>query len=170
VNILTVLLTIIGSGVAAAWISHYLAKSKEEFFYKRKKLEELYVSIDRYGTILIRMNFMWPKVMDGDLSFNQGLDVQINSNTSEEEKRLLPEIDMLINFYFSNFLSTYEIFLKKRELLEDLYKEFNCIYKIKGPTFDYSTNKKIFIKTLFEVDVAAKALLNEVAQYAKKLK
>lgn len=169
-NVLTALLTIICSGVVAAYISYRLAKSKEEFFYKRKKLEELYISIDRYTTILVRMNFMWPKVMDGELTFNQGLDLQINSNTSEEEKRILPEIEMLVNFYFSNFLPVYVNFAKKREALHDLYDDFKFAYKVKGPTVDYSINKKEFLKTLFELDGAAKNLLNEVANYAQKFK
>jgi hypothetical protein len=170
ITLLTAILTILGSGVAAAWISQRLAKSKEELFDKRKKLEGLYKSVYRYTTILFRMNFMWPRVMDGDLSFNQGLDLQINSNTSDEEKQLLPEIDMLINFYFSNFLPTYENFVKKREVLNELYEGFKYTYKVKGPTIDYSKNKKEFVKTLFEVEDASKALLNEVAQYAKTLK
>lgn len=168
-NILTVLLTIIGSGVAAAWISHYLAKSKEEFFYKRKKLEELYKCIERYTTLLFVMNHMWLRVMDGDLSFNQGLDMQIKNN-GEEEKHLLPEIDMLINLYFLNFLPTYKDFVKKRDVINELYQDFKCIYKVKGPTIDYSKNKKEFVKALLEVDEGSKALLNEVAKYTQKLK
>jgi len=168
-NILTALLTIIGSGVIAAWISHHLAKGKEELFYKRKKLEELYKCVERYTTLLFVMNHMWPRVMDGDLSFNQGLDMQIKNN-NEEEKHLLPEIDMLINLYFLNFLTTYKGFLKKRDTVNELYQDFNYIYKVKGPTIDYGKNKKEFVKALFEVEEVSKALLNEVAQYARKLK
>jgi hypothetical protein len=170
ITLVTAVLTILGSGVVAAWISQHLSKSKEELFDKRKKLEELYKCVERYTTLLFVMNHMWPRVMDGSLSFNQGLDLQINNKSEEEEKRLLPEIDMLINFYFLNFLPTYKNLVKKREVVNELYQDFKYIYKVKGPTIDYSKNKKEFITALLEVDEASRVLLNEVAQYAQTLK
>jgi len=91
-------------------------------------------------------------------------------NNGEEEKHLLPEIDMLINLYFLNFLPTYKDFVKKRDVINELYQDFKCIYKVKGPTIDYSKNKKEFVKALLEVDEGSKALLNEVAKYTQKLK
>ena len=169
-TLLTAILTILGSGVISACVSQRLAKSKEELFDKRKKLEGLYKSVYRYTTLLFVTNHIWPKVMDGDINFNQGLALQINNNASEEEKRLIPEIDMLINFYFFNFLPTYKNLVKKRDAINELYQNFKCIYKVKGPTIDYSQNRKEFIKTLFEVENASKVLLSEVAQYAQKLK
>ena len=168
VTLLTALLTILGSGVLAAWISYHLAKGKEELFYKRKKLEELYKSIVRYTTTLFSMNFMWPRVMDGKLSFNEGLDLLIK-HRDNDEKYHLPEIDMLINLYFPNFLTTYTNFINKRDVINDLYDDFKSIYKVKGPTIDYSKNKKEFITALLEVEEASRVLLNEVAQYAQKL-
>jgi hypothetical protein len=169
VNISTALLTIIGSGVVAAWISHHLAKGKEELFYKRKKLEELYKSIVRYTTTLFSMNFMWPRVMDGKLSFNEGLDLLVRRR-DDDEKHHLPEIDMLINLYFHNFLTTYTNFINKRDVINDLYDDFKSIYEVKGPTIDYSNNKKEFVKALLELEEVSKVLLEEVAQYAQKLK
>jgi flagellar basal body-associated protein FliL len=168
ITLVTAVLTILGSGVVAAWISHRLAKGKEELFYKRKKLEELYKSIDKFTTLFFVTNHMWPKVMDGALSFNQGLDLQINGR-KDEDTDFWPEIDMLINLYFPNFLSNYDNFKKKKVIVNDLYQEFKNAYKIKGPTIDYSKNKKEFLKALLEVDEASKALLDEVAQYAQKL-
>jgi len=166
--IITSLLTIMGSGVVAAWISHHLAKSKEELFYKRKKLEELYKAIERYTTLLFVMNHMWLKVMDGNISYNQGLDLQINNN-GDEEKHLLPEIGMLINLYFQNFLPTYDNFIKKRYMVNELHQGFRNIYKFKGPTVDYRKNRKEFSEALLEVDRISKVLLNEVAKYTQKL-
>lgn len=169
ITLLTSTLTILGSGVVATWISHRFAKGKEELFYKRKKLEELYKSIERYTTLLFVMNHMWLRVMDGKLTFNQGLDMQINSG-SDEGKLLLPEIDMLINLYFPIFLPSYKIFINNRDMINELYQDFRNIYNVKGPTVDYSKNRNEFSKTLLEVDGISKVLLNEVAEYAQKLK
>ena len=169
IPLLTAILTILSSGVVAACVSHRLAKNKEELFYKRKKLEELYKSIEGYTTLLFVMNHMWLKVMDGELSFNQGLDLQIDSKNSEE-KKCLPEIDMLINLYFPKFLPTYENFIKKRDTVNKLYNNFRNAYKEKGPTIDYGNNRKEFSKALLEIDEISKVFLKEVAQHAQKLK
>lgn len=165
---LTAILTILGSGVVAAWISHRLVKDKEELFYKRRKLEELYKCIERYTTLLFSMNYMWIKVMDGELSYNQGLDLQINDR-GKEEKHHLPEIDMLINLYFPDFRSTYEDFIERRDVLNRMHGDFRDVYKIKGPTVDYSQNRKKFSNALLEIDNASKMLLEEIAKYAQKL-
>ena len=168
ITLLTAVLTILGSGVVAAWISHRLAKGKEELFYKRKKLEELYKSIEKFTTLFFVTNHMWPTVMDGTLNYNQGLDLLINGK-KDKDADFWPEIDMLINLYFPNFLSNYDNFKKKKVIVNDLHQEFKNVYRIKGPTIDYSKNKKEFLKALLEVDEASKVLLDEVAQYAQKL-
>jgi hypothetical protein len=168
IGILTAIITILGSGVVAAWISHRLAKGKEELFYKRKKLEELYKCIERYTTLIFSMNHMWLKVMDGELSYNQGLDLQINGR-DDEEKHHLPEIDMLINLYFPSFRDTYKEFLKKRDVVNRLHGEFRDVYKLKGPTVEYSQNRKKFSNALLEIDKASSILLEEIVGYAQKL-
>lgn len=167
-TLLIAILTVLSSGVVAACVSHRLAKSKEELFYRRKKLEELYKCIDQYTTLLFRMNHMWLKVMDGELDFNQGLDLQIESN-NDDDKLYLPEIDMLINLYFPNFLPTYRDFIERRNSVNILYANFKETYKLKGPTVDYSNICKEFSKALLEIDNASKTLLEEVAKYAQKL-
>ena len=167
-SLLVGILTVLSSGVVAAGVSHRLAKSKEEWFYKRRKLEELYKCVERYTTLLICTNHMWLNVMDGELTFDQGLDMQINSK-DDEDKNHLPEIDMLINLYFPNFLIVYDNFLKKRDAVNRIDRDFRDLYKAKGASIDYSNNRNEFFKALLEVENASKLLLKEIAKYSQKL-
>jgi len=169
ITLLTAILTILGSGVVAAWVSHDLVKKKEELYYRRTKLEELYKAVERFTTLLFVMNHIWPRVMDGELSFNQGLGLQVEKR-GDEEKHLLPEIDMLINLYFPQLLSTYKQFVSQRDIINRLYSKFRDVYKVKGPTITYEANREEFSAALMNLDVIAKGLLSEVAQCAHRLK
>jgi len=166
--ILVAILTVLGSGVVAAWVSHYLAKRKEELFYKRTKLEDLYKCIEGYTTLLFVMNHMWLNVMNGDIDFNTGLDMQIN-NKDDDNRKLLPEIDMLINLYFPKFLVGFKNLIEKRDNVNKLYLHFKSTYKSHGPTVDYSKNRKEFLKALLDIEEESKQLLHEVSKYAQTI-
>jgi len=64
--------TILCSGVISAIVTHRLASSRAERDFRRKKLEELFVAISRYCNKLATANIMWPRVMRGELDYNQG--------------------------------------------------------------------------------------------------
>jgi len=168
ITILVAIFTVLASGVVAALVSHFLTKRKEELFYKRAKLEVLYKYIELYKTLLFVTNHMWLNVMNGDIDFNTGLDMQINNN-DDENKKLLPEIEMLINLYFPKFLVGFKNLIEKRDKVNELYKHFKSTYKLHGPTVDYSKNRKEFLKALLDIDEASKKLLHEVSKYAQTI-
>lgn len=65
------LLTVLASGITAAFVTHILNSRKEERLLVRQKLEDLHLAVHRY-IIAISLNFMpFLQAMEGVIDYNQ---------------------------------------------------------------------------------------------------
>jgi hypothetical protein len=60
----------------------------------RSRLEELYSSIDGWSGSLVVHHITYRKVMEGDLTYNQALDITIKSGQSLDAKRIFTLADL----------------------------------------------------------------------------
>lgn len=60
----------------------------------RSRLEELYSSIDGWSGSLVVHHLTYRKVMEGDLTYNQALDITIKSGQSLDAKRMFTLADL----------------------------------------------------------------------------
>ena len=88
----------------------------------RDRLEELYVTSNKYLDALIGYYLPYRMVMKGQLTFNQALDITIESKKDYDPHR----VTMLINMYFPEVKPAFDEILGLREKLNrivDSYKE-----------------------------------------------
>lgn len=99
--------TILCSGVISAIVTHKLSTGRAEREFRRKKLEELFMAVHTYCNKLFTANIMWPRVMRGEIDYNQGLDIFIKNNSEKDNSA--DTAVMLINIYFSRVASSFRL-------------------------------------------------------------
>ncbi|WP_304546107.1 hypothetical protein [Sulfurimonas microaerophilic] len=93
----------------------------------REKLEELYIVSNKYFNTLISHQLPYRMVMEGELTFNQALDLIIEWG---EKKDYEPQrLTMLINMYFPELKKQYDEILKIRNSLNDIKNAYKEQYK-----------------------------------------
>src|SRR5438105_6769249 len=90
--------TILCSGVISAIVTHKLSTGRAEREFRRKKLEALFMAVHTYCNKLFTANLMWPRVMRGEIDYNQGLDIFIKNHSEKDDSAEIAI--MLINIYF----------------------------------------------------------------------
>lgn len=159
-QIIIALLTILGSGVVTAVVTHRLATSRQEREFKRKKLEELYLALQGFCTIFGAWSILWPAVMKGEMEFNQALDIQLESKAGKDA-RYLETATMLINIYFPSLRDGLAALLKRRDEANLVFGNFKSLYKESGPTAETAAFMGPFSKAMLNFD-AAHQDLNEL--------
>lgn len=124
-QIILSLLTIVCSGVVSAIVTYKLNSGHEEKQFLRKKLEEVSLSFTVYSRILGTHFITYQSVMVGKISYNDALDMTIES----KQKSPFETLSMLVNIYFPNLDRHLENLIKYRELGNDIIHDFKSQYK-----------------------------------------
>jgi hypothetical protein len=106
-NILIPLVSILCSGVVSAIVAQVLINSRSEKDFRRRKLEELFLSIDKYCVALSTGYSAWPKVAKGELTYDQGLDF-ILSLDKQEFGGVFEKSQMIIALYFPELTADFQ--------------------------------------------------------------
>ncbi len=125
-QIIIPLITIVGSGVASVLIAFKLNARKDEKQYLRLKLEELNLALIRYCAQLNADFYPYSSAMAGKITYNQALDIIINSKVSDME---IDKILMILNLYFPHLKFYFERIQKAKSLALDVTKDFKNYYQ-----------------------------------------
>jgi hypothetical protein len=93
------ILTVVLSGVVAAFVSFMLSSKKETFLYKQKKAEELFLAADRYIKNLSSVYMLQAGYVKGDLSKKDMNDLMLKDRDRVDTSSH-PTLWMLTRFYF----------------------------------------------------------------------
>jgi hypothetical protein len=135
--ILSLLLT---SGVVSALVAHQLANSREEREFRRKKIEELYLAVHGFCMTFISHHLVWPRVMLGDMTYNEALDIQLKKS-ADLDTRNYETATMLINIYFPGLRERLAAILKSRDATNAIHGQFRKSYVELGP----DSSQRIFV-------------------------
>lgn len=142
-------------------LEHDRKQKNEEL--KRERLEELYVQSKKYLNMLIMHYVPFRDVMNGEISFNQALDINIeNGKTNDFEPH---RVSMLIDLYFPELKLSFNSILELRDklnILVDDYKEQYKLGRIDGqkwlPSFQFlleeiTEKAAIFDNEVVKIDI-----------------
>lgn len=93
----------------------------------RNRLEELYVESKRYQNHLCSHYFPYRQVMQGELTFNQALDLTISSG--EKVKFDPNRVTLLIHMYFPEVQPAFDDIMTVREKLNEIISGYKWQYK-----------------------------------------
>jgi hypothetical protein len=114
------ILTVVLSGVVAAFVSFVLSSRKETFLYKQKKAEDLFLAADRYIKNLSGIYMLWAGHVKGNLSKTDMSDLVLKR---EVDKSSHPMVWMLTRFYFPDVEPTLRILDEKRTAVNSVFSE-----------------------------------------------
>jgi hypothetical protein len=122
----------------------------------REKLEELYVLVQQYTTLLQSESLPYVRVMEGELDYNQALDMTIKTMGQDR----LPDFNrlpMLVDLYFPQIRGTLKQLLDTRDSMNKIRAAHKSEYK-KG-----NLDGRMFVKPM----VAALDRIEEVGEMLK---
>lgn len=110
-TILVALLTVLGGGIASAFVTSVLTSRRDRKDYRKKKYEELYGLIAEDSVDFINWYLGYMAVFEGTLPLNQ---LKNTSTTSMEKKA---KAIMLTALYAEDILSTIESYFQNKQSL-----------------------------------------------------
>jgi hypothetical protein len=133
-------------------LAHDTGKSREELI--RDRGEELYELTDKWGNQILIHYINRLRVMQGKLTFNQSLDLDIQHMQGSEVN--FGRIEMLIDVYFPNLRSQYDSVITCRSRANEIMYEHKLAYEEGGN--EGAAFIKPFVTAQFEMEVAVKSL------------
>ena len=164
-QIILALMTIICSGVASAIVTYKLNSNRDERQFLRKKLEEVNLAFMGYCRQLGIHLIQHQAVMNGEITFNDTLDLTINNN--DDKERHHEKLSMLLNIYFPHMSQHLDEIGKCRELGNAIISEFRAAY-LTGITASKPHNDAI-LSVVMRITAAEKVLKEAIRTEAKKL-
>jgi len=159
------LITLLGSGVVSAFVAQKLINSRSEKDFKRKKLEELFLAMDKFCIALSLANLAWPRVAKGELTYDQALDSIINLD-KQEFSGVFQTAQMITILYFPEMRPDFQKILDIRTRLTALQIDFKSAYKQIGPIPEFA---KKFSAELLAVELASEQFKKGLANVARKI-
>ena len=135
VQILIAIATILGSGVVSAIVSNHFTVTRAEREFKRKKLEELFLAVHKYGISLLSQNIVWPRVMKGELTYDEAN--TLNLKNADHAIGHFEIAEMLVNIYFPELRSNFDEIITVRDGINAQRKLFTKSYIEQEPTESY---------------------------------
>ena len=93
----------------------------------RDRLEELYVLSNKYFSILVGHYLPFRMVMEGEITFNQALDMSIESGSKSDCEP--HRVTMLIDLYFPEIKPAFDEIMDIREKLNEIIDGYKEQYK-----------------------------------------
>jgi hypothetical protein len=163
VQLIVSVTTILCSGVVSAIVTHKLSTERAEREFRRKKLEELFFAVHTFCTKLFSANIIWPQVMRGEITYNDGLELIIKNHDRQDKSYDIAE--MLINIYFPELLPHLQAILKRRDQINRIQSEFKKSYQRQESCDSFL---KPFLTELNGVDVDEKSLTKALFRISEK--
>jgi N12 class adenine-specific DNA methylase len=104
IQIVSSILTLLFSGLISAMVTHRLASSRAERDFRRQRVEQLYLHVQRYIKKLGGIHVVTEQLMAGLITLDQANSVLLEAAESNED---LENIEMLVNIYFRKLIPTY---------------------------------------------------------------
>ena len=164
-QLLISIVTILGSGVVSAIVSHYFTVTRAEREFKRKKLEEMFLALHKYCTSIASQNIVWPAVMRGELTYNQALDANIKGQ--DYAIGHFEIVEMLVNIYFSELRPDFDNILLCLARIKDIKEDFTKSYKNEEQTESFIKPLNEALLVLAKVEEMFKKRIVEIAQKMK---
>jgi hypothetical protein len=151
------------SGVVSAIVAHMLSTGRAEKEFRRKKLEELFMAVHTDCTKLFSTNLIWPRVMRGEITYDEGNDLLIK-NLSDRDKSADIAL-MLINICFPDLRPSFQTMLQRRDQISQIHSEFKKAYQ-RGENCDAFV--KPFLEQLKMIDTDETALTDRLFRICEK--
>ena len=140
-------------------LSHEADREHKEAI--RSRLEELYSSIDDWAEQVVVHHITYRKVMEGDLTYNQALDVTLNSEKTLDAKRMFTLADL----YFPTAHKALQELKELRDQAAAIQSSFKEAYRENGTASEQHARAITEVLERFNVAVANyKAALAAYAQ------
>ena len=123
------LATILCSGVVSAIVTYKLNSRKDERHFLRQKLEELNLAVIRFCTQLDTNFLPYISVMTGKITYDQALDIVLNSKNSETN---YDKMSMIVNIYFPHLSPDIDSIHKARDMGNKVIHAFKRFYESGG--------------------------------------
>lgn len=123
------LLTIFCSGIVSAVVTYKLNSSKQEQVFMRGKLEELFVSVHDFCTTLGKYGVRYLPVMKQEISYNDALDMEIESGKEGWRRDAFRRATMLVTIYFAELQPAMDELLHVRSDMNAVLREHKERYK-----------------------------------------
>lgn len=95
---------------------------------RRERAEELYVESKKYLDAVVIHYLPYKKVMQGELTFNQALDLTIDNGSKRDFEP--HRVTMIIHMYFPNLQKPFNEIMAKRDFLNRIVMGYKEQYKI----------------------------------------
>ena len=125
------------------------------------RLEELYSLADKWGNVVVYHNLLYRRAMDGDLSYNQVLDIIINSSDSNFDAC---RMTTLAHLYFPESHQALTKVMQARDDAAQIQTLFKEQYKQDGRPNKKHSNQ--LTNVLGEFDNALEQYKKELTKYA----
>lgn len=130
----------------------------------RNRLEELYQLIGVWAGKSVIHHTIYRRVMDGQLTYNQALDITINSESFNSAR-----LFTLAELYFPNSHELLEKIKNIRDELSDIQHEYKEQYREIGPEAEGKKYSKLLTIKLMEFNEAIDQYKASLASYARKV-
>lgn len=129
----------------------------------RARLEELYSLVGRWGNELGSHYLPYIRVMDGELTYDQALDISIERRSTIDSDRMLT----LAQLYFPSAHGALQTIMKYRDEASEIHANFRHAYKADGqPSRGHAEALSAVLQKFGD---AIHGYRKELAQYAKHL-
>jgi ABC-type amino acid transport substrate-binding protein len=118
------ILTIVGSGVVSALVTHRLNAQKTRQDLLRQKLEKLFSTIQTYGAIQATSLQAPLAAMKGKTTFDEVNKFIDRFLQDERYHATARKCEILISLYFPRVRPTWQTWEQKRKTIVNLYKEY----------------------------------------------
>ena len=150
----------------SAIVTQRLATARSEREFKRKKLEELFLAVHKYCTVLSLANLAWPDVAQGKIEYKQALDSFIKQDRTEYRGQY--ELSqMLIQLYFPQLQTDFDKILEVRKTFTILERQLREQHDRGGSISEFSDK---FNAALILIEKANEAFKKKVSVVASKIK
>ena len=167
-SIVLAVFTVVASGVLATIIAYQLNATKEHVFFMRKKVEALYLAIERYDRSLSVHFLSYYSLLKNEISYNDLLDLQIKRDSNSiGSGEALETATMLINVYFSDLKFHLDRYMTVCEGINKIIANHKRAYK--GGDSDGTPWLKQFDEAIQELDRTSDAFKQAVIAEAVAL-
>lgn len=132
----------------------------------RERGEELYEITIRWINDLSSYAIRRMGVLQGKLTYNQCLDMDIAAGAKTDQRRV--RIELLIDVYFPSARDYYDRLIASRGKLHEIEAPFKARYELDGP-FVALDELHVYVKRAEELDEAGKSLLKEIKNCVRKV-
>jgi len=163
IQIIVSVATILCSGVVSAVVTHKLSAGRAEREFRRKKLEELYFAVHTYCSKLFSANIVWPRVMRGQITYNEANDLIIKNHDKEDKSHDIAQ--MLINIYFPKLRPHLQAIMQRRDQINQIHSEFKKTYERRE---NWDCYVEPFLAELSGIDLDEKSMTDALFRISEK--